>query len=161
MKTIRLSLLAVLSASLVCVVLMTTGCSSNSAVGEQETDEHDGETHLEHVVPAHKPADLEEMVQQLTERTQRLSQKRPDESSDDHARELQELTDVVNWIPEFAADSELRKADFDDAVSISKELLVLVNKQFGSGDSKAPDAAAFDSSIERLKALSSRAELQQ
>jgi hypothetical protein len=161
MKTISRSLLAVLFASVAGITLISTGCSSNSAVGVQQTDEHDGEPHLEHIVPAHKPADLESMVQQLTERTQRLSQSPSDESPEDRTKELQELTDIVNWIPELAADSELRKADFDDAVSISKELLVLVNKQFGSGDSRTTDAAVFDPLIERLRALSSRAELQQ
>lgn len=89
---------------LVMVLATVAGCS-----GEHE------EEHLEHFVPAHKPANLTSAVHELERRIPLVC----GNSASPSATEQQELIDIVLWIPEFAADSDLRKADWEKAAAIS------------------------------------------
>jgi hypothetical protein len=137
--------------------LLPVGCSTKPADSDHHAEGEDGEMHLEHFVPAHKPASLSLLVEQIKIRTGRLADRSPEAGSIDKALEIQELKDIVNWIPELAADSDLKKAQFDEAALISRELLTIVQKQFegnAGGDGKSsPDSIAFDSAIGRLTKL--------
>lgn len=87
--------------------LLIAGCS-----GEAEED------HLEHHIPPHKPANLIEAVEQLEHRIPLVCGQDASPSDTDQ----QELIDIVLWIPELAADSDLRKADWETAAAVSAQM---------------------------------------
>lgn len=91
-------------------LLLPTVCGcSGSEVADADEDHH-----LEHFVPHHKPANFAAAVEDIEHRAQHLS----DHAGHGHADEgdeFQELVDIVNWIPELAADSDLNEADWNKA----------------------------------------------
>ena len=135
----------------VCVALLVSfpGCI--------QSDSHEGEDdhHMEHIVPEHKPANFAEAVDELQHRTEHLKSHIGDEDeSFDH--ELEELTDIVGWIPELAADSDMNEADWNLADSISREMQVAFETSEGSGGLQS-FLTAMQQQVESLEALVSRA----
>jgi hypothetical protein len=68
------------------------------------------------------------------------------------------LIDILGWIPELAADSELRKQDFEAAVSAGTRLSIAIGftKQ---GDGTMPiDQSTIPKLLEELKALVSKSQ---
>lgn len=101
-------------ALLLCLGL--TGCETASTVSEGD--------HLEHHIPEHKPATFADAVEQVRSRNDRLAAEF--ESADMPAvdRQLTELLDIVGWLPEIAADSPMKKPQWDQANAVSRELLL-------------------------------------
>lgn len=77
--------------------------------GQASMDVEEG---AHHDFPPHRPVSYEQLVSEL-ERRVTLHQTG---GSDPWAEA--ELRDLVNWLPEFAADSELKRQDFDEAVQL-------------------------------------------
>ena len=86
------------------LALSLPGCS-----GEEEA------AHLEHSVPAHKPHSFAEAVEELIRRSQQVNPVQ-------NPREFEELRDIVRWIPELAADSDLPEPDWTTACIAAEEL---------------------------------------
>lgn len=95
--------------------LALSGCSQSDA------DDHANDHHLEHFVPHHKPANFDAAVRQIDERTEHLSLHAGHRHGDE-GEELQELLDVVNWIPELAADSDLNESEWNQANAAKKTM---------------------------------------
>lgn len=93
--------------------------------------------HLEHHVPDHKPATFDAAVQQVGLRHERLAEEFDSADADLLDRELTELRDIVGWITEFAADSPLKKAQWDQVNAASKELLA-IDQQIALAASRNP-----------------------
>lgn len=91
-----------LNASLAVAIVGLIGCFGGHGGEEQP--------HAEHVIPAHKPADFPEAVNQIVVRT-------AEPISD--AAAVQELQDIVGWLPELAAQTDLPRADWDRIHEIS------------------------------------------
>lgn len=96
--------------SLCCLLLalpLLSGCVQSSIEGEEEAH---------HEFPPHRPSSFEQLVSELEQRVtqHQLQGSIPGDDS--------ELQDLVGWIPEFAADSELKRQDFDNAVSLGRQL---------------------------------------
>lgn len=134
------------------LTLWLVGCGSRDDHGDHEEDEH-----LEHFVPAHKPADYSALVEQLE---RRIAQQPPFSDSGDGAAEAnqsaearQELIDIIGWIPELAADSELRKAEFEAAVSAGKQLNIALGFQKPAQSAEPFDQSEILKLLEELKAL--------
>lgn len=85
-----------------------TGCSEHSAEGEEH--------HLEHLIPAHKPAGFAEGVAELRLRLGRYADGSLTEAGVD------ELRDIVEWLPELAGDSDLRRPQWEQAQRVQREL---------------------------------------
>lgn len=118
--------------SLTMVLITAPGCSriassdvTTQAGGEHaahqgrvdghEDDHHHGEhDHDHHHVPDHKPENFSSLVINLDSRLQATE-------FSDHSWE--EVIDLVRWVPELAADSDLRRKDFESAVRVSESLL--------------------------------------
>ena len=66
---------------------------------------------------------------------------------------VQEMSDIIGWIPELAADSELIKADFESAVATGNRLSAVYLAGIGSTNAKAVDVAEFEPLIEELRKL--------
>lgn len=75
---------------------------------------------VEHHAPAHRPATFVEAVARLPQLHDELvaeSQRAPDTLS-----ALDELRDIVRWLPELAADSDLKEAAWNQVRRHSREL---------------------------------------
>jgi len=131
--------------ALLCCAIGIVGC------GEAMESLHD--EHLEHFVPAHKPRNFGELVEQLALRVPQLASATSLGGDDDHARSVQEMADIIGWIPELSADSELIKADFESAVATGNKLSAVYSKSIGSTDAKAVDVAEFEPLIDELRKL--------
>ena len=93
-----------------------SGCGTS-----EHADAHEDDHHLEHFVPHHKPANFAQAVEDIEHRAEHLSE-HAGHGHDDEAEEFQELLDVVNWIPELAADSDLNEVDWNTARSAGETL---------------------------------------
>jgi hypothetical protein len=134
-------------AILACCALSLSGCGSSADSHEEE--------HLEHFVPVHKPGDFGDLVEQLAMRAPRLAEGgQPSGGSDeDRVTALLELSDIISWIPELAADSELMKADFESAVATGNKLRDAFAQNPGSQKKNTVDAATFEPLIDELRKL--------
>lgn len=138
--------------SLMCCAMSVAGCG---AVEESHDDEH-----LEHFVPAHKPRDFVELVEQLALRVPQLASAASPGGDEDHAMAVQEMSDIIGWIPELAADSELIKADFESAVATGNKLSAVYSEGIGSTNAKAVDIAEFEPLIDELRKLVPKSQAQ-
>jgi hypothetical protein len=89
-------------------LLLVSGC--HHAASDQSADHH---------VPFHKPADYGAAVARLHELHAELSGDRPERSA---VLEGSELTDLIRWLPELAADSDLPEAPWIRVDHASGEL---------------------------------------
>ena len=132
-----------------CCLSLPAGCSRATGVGEEDE-------HLEHFIPPHKPQKFRELVEELSKRVTHLSG-----ATDPSAAELQELRDIIDWIPELAADSELLKADWELAERTGKELQQCYLECFGTGAAAQMRSAApqkFSAPLNVLQQLSLKSE---
>lgn len=94
--------------------LLVAGCAGS-------IDESNGQ--LEHHRPDHKPPTFPAAVEQLAQRHERIVVESHRNEAGALERELHEQMDIVNWLPELAADSALKKQDWEQVQTASKELL--------------------------------------
>jgi hypothetical protein len=90
--------------------------------GESKKSLHE----MDHVTPAHWPADLTDAANKLSARL-KVVQTSSAEANEESRVALKELTDVVGWVPEVAADTDLAESDwvkvFKGSESVRKQLL--------------------------------------
>lgn len=138
------------------VLMAVVGCGSHE---EHHGDHHEAE-HLEHFVPAHKPADYSALVEQLEKRIGQQSQVSGSSegaaATAQSATERQELIDIIGWIPELAADSPLRKQEFETAVSAGARLSFALGFEKPTAGTTAVDQSSIPELLEELKALVSK-----
>ncbi len=107
-RLMPLHVTAIMGLMLLC---FQAGCNT-SEVADADDDGH----HLEHFIPHHKPPNFAAAVDDIESRVEHLS----DHAGHGHAHEaeeFQELLDIVGWIPELAADSDLNESDWNQAKS--------------------------------------------
>ncbi|HBJ35678.1 MAG TPA: hypothetical protein DDZ51_13220 [Planctomycetaceae bacterium] len=92
------------------VVVASTGCGNPSQDGDYEK--------VEHFVPAHWPNDLLDASAKIEERT---SQLKGQPATDAKAIEDQ-LRDIVGWVPEIAADTDLTEQQWNPIYFASEKL---------------------------------------
>ena len=140
-----------LAAMLICVI--TTGCgSSEDDLHHDDHNEHDDHEHLEHFVPAHKPKDFAELVDQLALRLPQLATT-TDGGSESATTSRRELADIIGWIPELAADSELKKSGFESAVATANKLAKILEGTAAGANTKTVDVAVYEPMIKELRQL--------
>ena len=143
--------------------LAVSGCGSKDDHHEDHDDEHHHDDHhLEHFVPAHKPADYGALVDQLEKRIAKQSS--PTSSGEgvmdpgQSATARQELIDIIGWIPELAADSELRKKEFEAAVAAGTRLSIALGFAKQTDGSTSADASTIPELLDELRALVSKSQ---
>lgn len=99
------------------VLLNLTGCTNQPSDAESE--------HLEHVIPAHKPATFAAAVEQIQSRHERIKSSFTTAEPAVLEKELTELQDILGWLTELAADSALKKGSWDEVNAISREILAI------------------------------------
>ena len=137
--------------------IVTIGCGSSHEGHDEHGEEHADHEHLEHFVPAHKPKDFAELVDQLALRFPQLGSAG---AGDEHRTARQELADIIGWIPELAADSELKKTDFETAVATVNRFSKALEETAASAGATSGDAAGFEPLIEELRQLVPKSEVQ-
>lgn len=123
------------------------GCgSSETANGEDQ--------HLEHFVPAHKPANFSKALEEIQHRAKHLSQ-HAGHSGDHEAGEFQELLDIVNWLPELAADSDLNESEWNSANAAAKVVAeTLAKRRSDDGKLSLKEiSASIENELQKLKSL--------
>ena len=112
-------------------------------------DHSDSADHMEHFVPPHKPASFEELVSQVMFRCETLPRLAEADEREFQKRSA-ELRDIIEWIPELAADSNLKRQSFETAVEHGKQLL----KTFESSrDGRSLTMEAVQKNLDTLKTL--------
>ena len=139
------------------ILLMLAGCG----VTEQGSDSQDAE-HLEHFVPAHKPNDFSSLVDQLALRFPHLGSAGSNADPNSPGENLQqELADIIGWIPELAADSDLKKVDFESAVVAADKLLRLFKDTRDAANAQPVEAAVLEPLIAELRQLVPKSKAEQ
>ena len=100
---------------------LLTGCHQQGATEED---------HLEHIIPAHKPETFPEAVAALEARWQNHEQ------WSEEART--EFAEIIEWIPELAAQTDLKKQDWDQANSLAKQLAAECDQDELSAETYGP-----------------------
>ena len=116
-----------------CVFVCQLGC------GESKKSLHE----IDHTTPAHWPADLQDAAEKIRERLQAVQ---GEGSGSDSSLALKELSDLVGWIPEVAADTDLVEAQWNKLYEASE----VARKQLTSAKQISPELA---SQIETLCTL--------
>lgn len=137
--------------------VVTIGCGSSHEGHDEHGEEHADHEHLEHFVPAHKPKDFAELVDQLALRFPKLGST---DTGDEHRTARQELADIIGWIPELAADSELKKADFETAVATVTRFSKALEETATATKATSVDPPVFESLIEELRQLVPKSQVQ-
>ncbi len=137
------------------VLIAVVGCGSH--------EDHPEDEHLEHFVPAHKPANYAALVDQLQKR---IAQQSPSSGFSKGAPatapltpEQQELIDIIGWIPELAADSELRKQEFETAVSAGVRLSIALGFEKPAEGTAPVDQSSIPKLLDELNALVSKSQI--
>ena len=122
-----------LSATIALCVLGMAGCKPSPMLDSPETsrievreDEYHDHEH-EHGIPDHKPESFAAAVRRLVPQWKHLAAERRAGHQKHADAELAIMLDVIRWLPELAADTELRKADWDRVQQLSKELESMVH----------------------------------
>lgn len=80
------------------------------------------ESRLEHHVAAHKPSSYADAVEQIQLRHSAIYRKYRS-SAAELDQDLDEMLDIIRWLPELAGDSALKKRDWDRVRIAATELL--------------------------------------
>lgn len=128
-------LLTVVTAAVLCTA--PAGCS-----GPESEEDH----HLEHVIPEHKPDDFADAVGELESRWTSLGDKPAG------TERLQELTDIVDWLPELAADSDLKRAQWEQVQQTTQQLSGIIGR-LQTGTATAADRVAWAQAVAGLQQL--------
>lgn len=86
------------------------------------TTEPPNDYHSSHGIAAHRPESFAAAVEQLATRYEALAATPSENSAANVTVALQELKDIVRWLPELAGDSDLRRADWEQVQRLSLEL---------------------------------------
>lgn len=112
------------------------------------------EDHLEHHIPDHKPKTYTETVRELDSRMRTLLNQ---SSASVNQDEKQQLEEIIDWIPELAADSELKHKDWNEVKQLSTEIkLVFQQTDFSQVD--ATLVGRYFLLVDKLKQYTGRSE---
>lgn len=101
--------------AMACLSLSSLGCGGAATVDHEDN-------HAEHHIPAHKPAHFEDAVRQLELRHKELAEQWSNSDRETLAIRLQELRDIIGWLPELAADTDLKRKQWEHAQSLAWRL---------------------------------------
>ncbi|MEY3459413.1 MAG: hypothetical protein RL215_2570 [Planctomycetota bacterium] len=125
-----------------------SGPSGDGSVAQRVVDEPGSHDHVHdhgHHRPRHKPRSFDLLPGSLLRRlpedgdVSRLSRRR-----------MRELQEIVGWIPELAADSELKRSGFEQAVACQEDLQVVLSAIASGRD---VEMRLWSESVERLRVL--------
>lgn len=115
----------------------------------------------EHHVPAHKPVSFTQAVERLPRLHAEIVS--GSERTETAIEPLAELSDVVRWLPELAADSDLKEPEWIRVAAFSRRMHERLAQLGAAPDSSAAEyrksAAEFESAWEELRQIAASSEL--
>jgi len=111
----------------------------------------------EHHIPPHKPPDLPSAIVQLERRFIALAQPHA-ATQPEFAVRLQELIEIVRWLPELAGDSDLPEAQWNVVYQAAQRLEPLLQAQYarvqrGHRAEMRAVQQRFDATLAQLRAI--------
>ena len=134
-------------------MMLAVGCSPTPPAPQSANPPEPAMTHEEeHGILPHKPHSFEEAVSEIESRGRALIA-----NSDKPPTQVTEWFDILGWLPELAADTELKRADWEQAVRIAKDFELWSDSWSpSSSGATAPDPARFESLIVELRQVLAR-----
>ena len=136
---------------LLCLIAIVGGCAPSELTppaGDNPAMTHEEE----HGILPHKPHSFEEAVSEIESRGRALIA-----NSDKPPTQVTEWFDILGWLPELAADTELKRADWEQAVRIAKDFELWSDSWSpSSSGATAPDPARFESLIVEFRQVLAR-----
>lgn len=116
----------------------------------------------EHHVPEHRPQNFTDGVRAVHSRLAKFSADGAPENRQQFAPEAQELREIIQWLPELAAETDLRKTDWDRVQAVSRRLTarwdnVAASLADGSSAKVAPVISDMDGDLAELDRLAEKA----
>ncbi|MCY2967171.1 MAG: hypothetical protein NT069_26630 [Planctomycetota bacterium] len=105
-----------LRAWLLLAAVWVAGCGTKGSGPEFED-------HLEYHVPPHRPASFSAGVDSIRDRLTRVTVGQSVGDDPELRRQSTELREIIEWLPELAGDSDMRKPQWDQVNEISQRLL--------------------------------------
>jgi len=101
-------------------IVISSGCSSRS--GQQtnlvwKLDEHGN--------PEFKPHDLADAMEQLRSRFTKITS----ESGIDRQAQIMEFQQIIRWLPEYAADTDIKREAWEQFFQISNTMLMMAESR--------------------------------
>lgn len=152
--------------ALLSLTVAVAGCGeANSGTGgEARSSARDRFHEHDHHVAEHRPADFPAAVDQISERFDEF-RKEYDSGDREHALEdLAALLDIVRWLPEIAADSDLPETPWNRVREIAQRLDGLLTRYVDQRSDRAPatvapdDAMMFAADVDALQQIVDRGE---
>lgn len=113
--------------------------------------------HLEHHTPAHKPANLVAGAAAISRRWQMLEAIGDAGERSTRLERWTELTDIIRWLPELAADSDMPEDSWNRVNSLSEQLLSrwepALDRFAAGGDARPPRLADHQPLLVELEKL--------
>lgn len=135
-RFVATTLWAAIGLLLMCLV----GCGGSATAHHDEEEDHH--------IPPHRPKDLAAAVVQLEERPTALL--KAIETKDSQGATLfSELRDIVRWVPEIAADSDMPKQPWDEVHAAALKMEELLPQDL-AGVSELKPGSSKESEWQRL-----------
>lgn len=165
MKTLEMPLmidrgLMLAAVLIVPLVMLLCGCQGAAETKHEHEHEHEHEhkhehehehEHSEHHTSHHKPQDFRQALAEL-ERQYAEIQVLASSRAAELPQELEELVEIIRWLPEIAGDSDMPEADWNVVNAASRELLTAV-KSRDRGPASPDVQVAWESNLRRLREI--------
>lgn len=130
-----------------CLVVVA-GCAGSSSNADEEE-------RLEHHIPAHKPTSFARAIPELDRRFHDPALGAGTKRVDPR---WSELADIVRWLPELAADSDLRRQDWERVQQLTGELSRHLQQWEAAAAERSRILAAVESILAELLPIAARSE---
>jgi hypothetical protein len=136
------------------VLLIGCGGCLPAASSSNSTNAPADDYQSSHGVAAHRPASFAAAIAQLTDRQAAFLSDDPPTAA---ATAMQELQDIVRWLPELAGETDLRRADWEAVQRLANELQSVVDPWTAAHDVAAPQARAeYERILAALRPLAAK-----
>lgn len=137
-------------------ILCLMGCSSDANHSDGAAEGHLEHDH-DHGMPDDKPATFAEAVHQLPRRHRRVAAEFRAGHAAHAAEQIHELRELIGWLPELAADTNLKQADWDAVQQLSQRMEGLV-RTWGLAATSPSDRelTEFVHFVDQLRPLSAK-----
>lgn len=98
---------------LITLSLSTSGCFFAGGGQNQETEAYVAEEHLHHELPEHMPHDFPDAVREMRNRDRELRETHEAGETEEAQQMLSDILDILGWMPQLAADSDLLKQEWE------------------------------------------------
>jgi len=130
------------------VSLLTAGCGAPSETATATAPEH-----LEHHVPPHRPGTFAEGLAQVRRRVGELDRSTARAGDEGLRTQVQELAEILEWLPDLALDSDIRRRDWEEIQRHSLSLLGDYRRALAESGGGVPEGGLESPFRERLEQL--------